>query len=166
MSAVCGQDLREGIILPSKGALKDEGLHCGVPRHGVQRDRTQIPQSTLKKQLKASIEFLNTEFHETGIRLCSGCEKNDETKAEFLLVLGELGGTVTTSRPTLASKQIPEPITQRVISEPSNPEPRLVCSALLAKQEVSSIDHCVSLHRNSPWVHLSCSTSRLTCRVA
>ena len=28
------------------------------------------------------------------------------------------------------------------------------------KQELSSIDHCVSLHRNSPWVHLSCSTSR------
>ena len=58
--------------------------------------------------------------------------KNDEAKAEFLLVLGELGGTVTTSRPTLASKQIPEPITQRVISEPSNPEATLVCLEYLA----------------------------------
>ena len=48
---VCGQDLREGILLPSKGALKEEGLHCGVPRHKVQTDKTQIPQSTSKKQL-------------------------------------------------------------------------------------------------------------------
>ena len=59
-------------------------------------------------------------------------KKNDETKAEFLLVLGELGGTVTTSRPTLASKPLPRAITQRVISEPSNPEPTLLCLEYLA----------------------------------
>ena len=57
---------------------------------------------------------------------------NDETKAEFLLVLGELGGTVTTSRPTLASKPLPRAITRGVISEPSNPEPTLLCLEYLA----------------------------------
>ena len=59
-------------------------------------------------------------------------KKDDETTAAFLLVLGELQGTVTTSRPTLASNPIPEPITQRVISEPSNPEATLVCLEILA----------------------------------
>ena len=40
---VCGQDLRQGIILPSKGALKDEGLHCGVRGMGCKQIEHRYP---------------------------------------------------------------------------------------------------------------------------
>ena len=48
---VCGQDLREGIMLPCAGPRLQEGFVCGVPKQNVQPETVAVTQSSLKKQL-------------------------------------------------------------------------------------------------------------------